>query len=347
MGCILGWWSHYREKFNAPYSQADAISDAYTLGILKAIDKDRGAPTCAGKQIKCEHCRSMFQAPNEMPGDERANKIYAEAPANRVPTKRQIRVTCTKCDHDNIVVIEKVIFSTLVFPNIRAAIQRGVMRVCSKKGIVSIEGDEEHNLNNVLEANQEEHKSEVPEDIKVALEEAIGSLSERQRFVLAMFHGIGGIYHETIEREVTCPHCVRQYEYLEKKDQNKLKESGDTPTPFTVAVDYSVANNFIECPSCGLEVKIDMAMSQTDIAKHLSVSKQRICSTIKGIMSKLRGDVKEMDKDYCLWKEFSSNLTRLMYNYGIGETAPSPIISRMPDSFVLHPRYRLVENNED
>jgi len=315
MGCILGWWKHYYDKFGQPlsYSQADAISDAYANGILTAIEKDKKAPSCANKNITCEHCSHKFKSPSDLPGDERANYIYENFPSNRVPTHRKITIECPSCNNRNIIRIEKVIFSSLVFPHIRSAIQRGIAKSCSKNVSLEDYGAD------TIKSYEKNKKDEIPEEINNILREALQIMSERQRHVLAMFHGISGIYCETVEREIICPHCKRQYDNMSKKDQKIAKNNNTHPKPFIVSIDYSIPNNEIQCPNCKMNIVIDMSMNQTDIAKHLSVTKQRICSTINNVMNKLRGNVKENDRNYPIWRDIHNSLIEKMNKYEIND----------------------------
>lgn len=317
MGCILSHWKNYRDKFNAPYTQQDAISDAYINGILKAIEKDKKAPTCAGDIIKCEHCNVEYKAPDEMPGDETANRIFDKAPANRLPSCRKITTTCTSCGKTNIKKIEKTIFSTLVFYYIRAAIQKGVREAVSKKNTISIENsDDQQGLIETLAIEPQEEKTILPTEIINLLSEAMDELPEKQRYVLAMRYGIGGIYTNTVEKEISCPHCIRQYENMDKKS----RLAKEKPQKFIAIVDYSMSRNIVMCPACGLDIEIDMSMNQTDIAKHLEISKQRICSTLKSITNKIKGNLNELDPNYSKWKKISNKLTRLMYDHNLTES---------------------------
>lgn len=312
MGCILNFWSYYRNKFDASYSQEEAISDAYR-GILKAINRDMMAPTCAGKRLRCEHCNEHFNAPDEMPGDERANKIYKDFPADRVPQKRTIAVNCPSCSQTNMIKLYKTKFSTCVYPYIRSEIQRGVVRACSKKGSISIDGfssDSEGSLLNMLAVKEKEELASLPSSVMKIIDEILISLPERQGIVLALTHGIGGVYNDIIERDIICPHCESDY-------KAKPKRRTDRPQPLKILIDYSVSKNEFICPDCGQKFNVNMAMNQTDIAKHLNVSKQRVCSSLKSIFAKLRGEVSELDTDYHKWKSIANKLYSAVSEHGL------------------------------
>lgn len=317
MGCILSLWKNYRDKFNASYTQYDAISDAYTNGILKAIEKDKKAPTCAGNIIKCQCCKKSYKAPEEMPGDTIANLIFEKAPPDRLPKRRKIKTTCTECGHDNIQTIEKTVFSTLVYHYIRGAIQKGIRE--SKSNAVSIENSEDkQGIIESISANKEEdEKTGLPQEIIEIISEAMETLSEKQRYVLAMRYGIGGIYTNTVEKEMTCPHCVRQYQNMNKKSKQTTKK----PDPFIIIIDYGISKNTVICPICRLEIDVDMSMNQTDIAKHLGITKQRICSTLRSITNKISGNINELDPDYPKWKKLTNKLIKLMEDHGISESS--------------------------
>lgn len=326
MGCILSLWNKYRIKFGATsYTQADAISDAYQ-GFLQAKRRDAKAPTFAGKLIDCAHCGKKY-TPETLPGDERAHKIYKNAPADRVPTLRRIATWCPHCGEKNMKTVYKTKFSTCVFPYLRAAIQRGAYNSCPKKGVVSVDGfgeNDDNNLLGILESKKEETNDSLPGELVSVLYEALDALSERQRIVLALAHGIGGIYNEVITKTVCCPECLKdakEHETTAKKAKDKeaiaFSKKMAANTSFEVGIDYSRSYNLVECPTCGHEIHVDMSMSQTDIAKHLDVSKQRICSTLKSVISRLRGDINEKNVDYPLWKKLTDRLSALVASHEV------------------------------
>lgn len=320
MGCILKFWHQYGN--GTDYSQAEAISDAYE-GIRAAIKKDELAPNFKKKQkIKCEECGSIFKAPTKNIGDERANHLYKTCPYGRTPKYRNIMVTCTECGHQQLEKIYKSLFSTLVWYYIRSMIQRNFRKMYYKvrdnKVEVSLFNDDDNDLLNHAVAKEEEKHDELPESVSEALHLAMNKLVGKQRLVLALHHGLPGIYAKTTEREMNCEECKEQFSAV--VDFNIAENNIECPCcghdnkldmrvpktikchycsdSFDTIIDYSKAKNYSDCPHCGTENTVDMRMNQTDIAKILSVSKQRVCSILRTSVNKLKDELGDTIKKY-------------------------------------------------
>lgn len=301
MGCIIQFWSHYRTK---DYTQEEAISDAYE-GILKAIEKDKLAPNFGKNQkIKCKCCSEKFSPPTSSIGDERANKLYESCPYGRTPTYRKILVKCPACGHEQLEKVAKSAFSSLAYCYIRSSIQRNVgkmhHKVKNNKIEVSLDS-EENDIIGGLTSNPTNHEEKLPDAVTKVLYKTIEGLVERQRLVLSFHHGLGDIYSKKTEKNLECQHCnesftaVVDYNVAENNIKCPHCEENNTidmrvpksvkchhcAESFTTYIDYGKSKNYDLCPHCGTENTIDMCMNQTDIAKILSVSKQRVCSMVK------------------------------------------------------------------
>jgi RNA polymerase sigma factor (sigma-70 family) len=258
-GCIVKHWSYYRDVFKADYSLCEAWSDAI-IGIQKAIVKDALAP-CGGKAT-CE-CGHTFRVPSALPDDEQQNKLFREASFGECPVARVIEVECPECHAAVSKRIIKTIFSTHVFQFIRAEIQRGARLANGKKGTVSISnpcGEAETTIEESLAAKEENEEDKVPVEIMNAIHDCINDLSPNSRRIISLHYGFGGITEDVVEVIATCRHC-----------------NGS----FDATVDYSLSVNSKECPHCEADNLIPMNLKQTEIAKILNVSKQRVCALIK------------------------------------------------------------------
>ena len=278
--CIVFHFKRYRSE--TCYSLQDAISDAYN-GLRIAINKDKLAPTIAGKKIKCPNCLHDNQMPDVMPGDEQANRDYINLSFGDIPKERSFDIKCDNCQHEWLESVQKTAFTTHVWYYIRSEIQRGVKNArCRLKSqprsvsMISIDQDrEEDGKSSLLQllSTREETIDDLPNNLKLALYDAIESLSPKQRTVLAMRHGLGGMTEQIICATHRCNSCN---EHLE------------------VEVDYSVSNNDFKCPSCGHDVKISMSLSQTEIANFLGVTKQRVCNMLGNSYRRLSDALKPM-----------------------------------------------------
>jgi len=258
-GCIMGYWKKY--KING-YSINDALSDAYQ-GMLKAIQKDKSAPKIT-KNIPCPQCFNSFLP--YCPGDERADMIYNLAPKNRIPNRRNIKITCPNCQHTWNNTIYKTMFSTHVNPYIRGEIQSGVRK--HKQQHLSLDGgngDGDYSLHQIIGQELEDSKDDLPKEILNTIYNIINDFHERDKETVVLYFGIGGVSDKIIKREIKCKHCNNEYETI---------------------IDYSLSHNFSECPNCGIESKVDMRINQTNIANMYDVSKQRMGSVIKKIKEK-------------------------------------------------------------
>ena len=311
MGCIMGFWNHYRK--NTCYSQEEAVSDAFE-GILQAIEKDKLPPKFKkGDKITCKNCDHINDAPSESVGDERAAKIFLDCPSGRTPKYRKFNVTCTDCGHDQLEIVHKSRFSTLVFYYIRSSIQRNFGKKYCRGFEVSIDGTQDASLLDTICASGEDRKEELPSAVTDALYKAIDDLVGRQRLVLVLHHGLSDIYAKTTEKDLECENCNDHFTAV--VDYNIAKNDIECPNcahhnmidmriqktikchhcveSFNTFIDYSKSKNYADCPCCGTENSVDMCMNQTDIAKVLSVSKQRVCSILKTVTNRLQDALRD------------------------------------------------------
>jgi RNA polymerase sigma factor (sigma-70 family) len=276
MGCIISQWQRY--KFDTCYELSEAVSDAYYNGIVKAIEKDKLAPTIANKKIKCPSCDCINIMPNKMPGDEEENYFYENCKFGTTPLSRDFNLQCKYCFHKWTHKVYKTIFSTHVYSYIRGAIQCGMRQAKSKKGTVSISNNSNNEEKTSIEESEilatknNEQEYEITDSIKSMIYAEIDNLSPKQQKILALKHGIGGICNELVEMKVKCKHCMLQ----------------NIPFTFTTTIDYSLSKNIILCPKCQEQCEINMQLSQTEIANLLNVTKQRICNVLSNIHKKFK-----------------------------------------------------------
>lgn len=284
-GCIMKFYLQYRFGTSG-YTPSDAISDAYQ-GILKAIEKDKLAPTIADKTINCPKCNSRIKMPKTLPGDERANWLCMNMPR---PLKyRKFHITCQDCDHTHTKKIPKIPFSSLVYPFIRSEIQRGAKKwrnlgvvpmhvfdkntptIENKGSILSIDGstgggeEESMAIKDLLKAPDED-THEIPEKAVELLRKTISEMPTNHQIAIAFYRGIGGLVNGIVSHTVKCKNCSK---------------------PIEVNIDYSLNDNIAICPKCEAENQIDMRLSQTTIASHLKITKQRVCNILHTAEGKL------------------------------------------------------------
>ena len=221
--------------------------------------KDAVAPS--GGKALCE-CGCEFPVPKHLPDDEEQNALFRDAPFGKCPPNRVIKLECPECGSEVTKRIIKTIFSTHVFSFIRAEIQRGARLASGKKGTVSISnpyGESGSTIEDSLTVEECE-QDQVPKDIMRAIHECIEDLSPSSRRVLGLRYGFGGLCDDVIQTTVSCRHCNEE---------------------FKAVIDYSKSHNSKECPHCNAENHLAMERQQTEIAKILNVSKQRVCALIK------------------------------------------------------------------
>lgn len=275
--CIVHTWNRYKGK--KCYTLPEAMSDAYQ-GILKAIEKDKLAPTIANKIIKCPECNNNNHMPDKMPYDDECNEYYENCEYGKTPKYRDFDLICEHCSHSWSHRVYKTVFSTHVFPYIRSSIQRGC-RLAHDKNAVSIDnnkGEDEGSLLDILTL-EEEINEEIPDNILNLIYDAIYNLSIKQQIAVAMRHGIGGICEYKINKDIKCKYCNENVE---------------------TTIDYSISTNYVICQSCHVENKIDMRINQTEIAQHMNVTKQRICNILNNAHNKMRECIKPLMQNHGL-----------------------------------------------
>lgn len=322
-GCIIKHYLAY--KFGTiGYTPADAISDAYQA-IIKAIEKDKCAPTLATKTVECSKCKTKIAwiepfeggeafwgdvdkyepkirlkkykggkpkyAFANMPGDARGNEICMVSP--RPMRFRRFWIECPECGHTFWQKVYKVAFSTLVYPFIRSAIQRSAQK---------------WRRTNVVPMRV--YSKDTP-------------TTENRGSVLSIDNPVGTNNEFAIKDFLTAP-AKEQYEEIPESVVILLREvisempanhqiaiafnkgigglvsgvvpcivrcrhctEGKKPTEFEAQIDYSLCNNTAVCPSCGTENEVDMRLSQTDIASYLRMTKQRVCNILHTVEKKL------------------------------------------------------------
>lgn len=279
-GCVIRHYLSY--KFGTVgYTLQDATSDAYQA-LIKAIEKDKCAPTLANKIVKCPKCSHNIKMPTKFAGDERANHICMESP--RPMKYRKFWIDCVNCNHGFWKKIYKVNFSTLVFPFIRSAIQRNANKwrrsnvvpmhiysnnnhtIENRGSVLSIDGPQTMNgeecaIKNFLVTPNTKEQEKIPSSVITLLRNIISNMPPNHQIAIAFNRGIGGLVTGVVSRKIKCRYC---YDYKNK------------PTEFDAEIDYSLNNNTVVCPECKCENEVNMQLSQTAIAKYLDITKQRV-----------------------------------------------------------------------
>jgi len=288
MGSVISLYHRYAD-LESRYTVDDAISDSM-YGIVSAIEKDKMAPTIAGRKVFCTNseCKCSAEAnknkaskdafkiqiPETMPGDERANRIAQKDP-RRIKLRR-FMVTCPECGHEWLHTVYKTVFSSLVFNYIRSEIQRGVRaardRAPRGTSVLSLDtplDDSGTTMKSLQKAPEKDDVyEELPEELRMKLMEALHTIPERHQTVVALCVGLGGYHQGEVNKKVKCQSCK---------------------VPFTTTLDVQYSNHVVECPECHEVNHITAELTQAEVGDFLGITKQRVCNIFKTSMKNLAG----------------------------------------------------------
>jgi hypothetical protein len=268
-GCVC---SHFLEQTtarpNIHYTFEQAISDSY-IGIQQAIERDRLAPTIMPKDgknhyHKCKNCEEKFlisgfdtnpsltmiqdTGPVYM-NDDQANHVCANTAD--VMLWREFELECPHCRHIDSVKIRKAAFSSIVFNYIRGNIQTGIRNNAGKK--------------------PPQAKHQGPDGYRGAYGET------GRRGVVISIDGSDG------------PDAIAN-SLESKREHQGISEETSKKIESVLTANLTPKHHEILALIFGFEYdgrKLD-AMTQTECANFLGISKQRVCNVYNKALAKLR-----------------------------------------------------------